>query len=318
MKTIVKLLVLAVLFGTTVTSLKAQVPVKVDLVKMLEAVPAPPASSKDAFAKTAVTDAEGNIICSAAKLFAVTDQQLKSFEDTYTEQATAAMGANPNGVPDGMPGAGMTEADAKRIQSMTKEQKIAMAMAMAGSMPGGTAAQMEPPAIKAAQEAWMVLYGQTQEEHQRGVAMQQEEMKLGNEYGRAHAELDSLQAVEINKLPQLSTGEMNYRDPVLVKAVQLKFADKHIAVADKRLAQIGTRWQAEVTRIKTRNADFLKKLAACGYAAGAKNFSTKKILSDGQMTVMTAIVTQVELSRHAWEESAGWQGLKKRIAENKY
>ena len=315
MKTLAKMTVLTLLFSLTTAHLTAQAPVKQDLIKMLETVPASPASSKDAFVKVAVPEAAGNIICSAAKLFAVTDQQLKSFEDTYTEQAKAAM----VGMPGSMPGGGtMTEADAKKIQSMTKEQKIAMAMAMAGSMPGGTAAQMEPPAVKAAQEAWMVIYAQTQEEHQRGVAMQQEEMKLGNEYGRAHAELDSLQAVEINKLPQLSTGEMNYRDPVLVKAVKLKFADKHIAVADKRLAQIGTRWQAEVTRIKTRNADFLKKLAACGYAAGAKNFSTKKILSDGQMTVMTAIVTQVELSRHAWEESAGWQGLKKRIAENKY
>ncbi len=316
MKTVVKLLVLAVIFGTTVASLTAQVPVKQDLIKMLEAVPAPPASSKDAFAKVAVADAEGNFTCSAAKLFAVTDQQLKDFENTYTEQAKAAMGANPNGVPAGMPGAGMTEADAKRIQSMTKEQKIAMAMAMAGTM--NQPVQMEPPAIKAAQEAWMAVYAQTQEEFQRGVAMQQEEAKLQREYEQAHSELDSLQAIEINKLPQLSTGEMSYADPVLLKAVKLKYADKHIAVADKRLAQIGTRWQTEVTRIKTRNVDFLKKLAACGYAEGAKNFSTKKILSDGQMTVMTAMMTQVELSRHAWEESAGWQGMKKRIAEDKY
>ncbi len=146
MKTVVKLLVLAVIFGTTVASLTAQVPVKQDLIKMLEAVPAPPASSKDAFAKVAVADAEGNFTCSAAKLFAVTDQQLKDFENTYTEQAKAAMGANPNGVPAGMPGAGMTEADAKRIQSMTKEQKIAMAMAMAGTM--NQPVQMEPPGNK--------------------------------------------------------------------------------------------------------------------------------------------------------------------------
>ena len=316
MKTLVKLLVLAILFGTTVASLTAQAPVKQDLIKMLEAVPAPPASSKDAFAKVSVTDAEGNITYSAAKLFAVTDQQLKDFENTYTEQAKAAMGANPNGIPAGMPGAGMTEADAKRIQSMTKEQKIAMAMAMAGTM--NQPVQMEPPAIKAAQEAWQVLYGQTLEEHQRGVEMQQEEGKLQREYEQAHNELDSLQAIEIGKLPQLSTGEMSYADPVLLKAVKVKYADKHIALADKRLAQIGTRWQAEVTRIKTRNADFLKKLAACGYAAGAKNFSTKKILSDGQMSVMTAIMTQVELSRRAWEESASWHGLKKRAVEEKY
>lgn len=163
----------------------------------------------------------------------------------------------------------------------------------------------------------MALYAQTQEEFQRSVAMQQEDGLLMEEYRQAHAGLDSLQAMEISKLPQLSTGEMSYADPVLLKAVKLKYADKHIALADKRLAQAGTRWQAEVTRIKTRNGDFLKKLSACGYAAGAKNFSTKKILSDGQMTVMTAMMTQVELSRHAWEESAGWQGLKKKIEQEK-
>jgi len=313
MKFITKLARAAVMLALPLSLLTAQVPVKQDIMKMLEAVPAPPASSKDAFVKVSVTDAEGNITCSAAKLFAVTDQQLKSFEDTYTMQAKAAMGANPNGVPAGMPGAGMTEADANRIKSMTKEQKIAMAMAMAGTM--NQQVQMEPPAVKAAQEAWMAVYAQTQEEFQRGVAMQQEEGKLQSEYEQTHAELDSLQAIEISKLPQLSTGEMSYADPVLLKALKLKYADKHIAVADKRLAQIGTRWQTEVTRIKTRNADFLKKLAACGYAAGAKNFSTKKILSDGQMTVMTAMMTQVELSRHAWEESAGWQGMKKRIEQ---
>jgi hypothetical protein len=316
MKLLIRLAIAGVLLALPLSLLTAQVPVKQDLIKMLEAVPAPPASSKDAFAKVAVADAEGNITCSAAKLFAITDQQLKSFEDIYTMQAKAAMGANPNGVPDGMPGAGMTEADAKKIKSMTKEQKIAMAMAMAGTM--NQQVQMEPPAVKAAQEAWMAVYAQTQEEFQRGVAMQQEEGQLQREYDQAHAELDSLQALEISKLPQLSTGEMNYADPVLLKAVKLKYADKHIAVADKRLVQIGTRWQAEVTRIKTRNADFLKKLAACGYAEEAKNFSTKKILSDGQMTVMTAMMTQVELSRNAWEESAGWQERKKRIVEDKY
>lgn len=310
MKTIVKPAVLAFLLILAATQLLAQMPVKQDLIKMLEIVPAPPASSRDAFVKVADTD--GNITYSAAKVFAVTDQQIKGFEATYTEQAKTAM----IGMPGSMPGGGtMTEADAKKIQSMTKEQKIAMAMA--GSMPGGTAAQMEPPLVKAAQEAWMVLYGQTQEEFQRGAAMQQEELQLGMDYDRAHAELDSLQTIEISKLPLLSTGEMSYRDPVLLKAVKLKFADKHIAVADKRLIQIGTRWQAEVNRIKTRNADFLKKLQTCDYAAGAKNPSTKKILSDGQMTVFKAIATQLELSRHAWEESASWQGLKKQIEQGK-
>ncbi|MDO9067841.1 MAG: hypothetical protein Q7W05_05230 [Deltaproteobacteria bacterium] len=313
MKFIPKLIIATILLALPLSLLTAQVPVKQDLIKMLEAVPAPPASSKDAFAKAAVADAEGNITYSASKVFALTDQQAKNVEDTYTGQAKAAMGANPNGVPAGMPGAGMTEADAKKIKSMTKEQKIAMAMAMAGTM--NQPVQMEPPAIRAAQEAWQVLYAQTQEEFQRGVEMQQEEGRLMDTYNQSHAELDSLQAIEINKLPQLSTGEMNYRDPVLVKAVKLKFAEKHIALADKRLAQIGTRWQSEVTRVKTRNTDFLKKLAACGYAEGAKNFSTKKILSDGQMTVFKSILTQVELSRHAWEESASWQGLKKRVEQ---
>lgn len=147
MRIMTKLAISAILLAIPLSLLTAQVPVKTDLIKMLEDVPAPPANSKDAFAKVSVTDAEGNITYSAVKVFAVTDQQVKGFEDTYAEQAKASMG----GIPAGMPGAGMTEADAERIQSMTQEQKIAMAMAMAGSM--NQPVQMEPPAIKAAQEA---------------------------------------------------------------------------------------------------------------------------------------------------------------------
>jgi hypothetical protein len=193
---------------------------------------------------------------------------------------------------------------------------MAMAMAMASKM--NQPVQMEPPAIKAAQEAWMAVYAQTQQEFQRGIALQQEEGALDNEYNQDQNQLDSLQTAEIAKLPQISTGEMSYPDPVLLKAVKLKYADKHIVLADKRLAQIGKRWLAEVSRIKTRNADFLKKLQACGYAAGAKNPSTKKILSDGQMQVFNAMVTQVELSRHAWQESATWHGRKVMVEQEKY
>jgi|GEM_PF-2101153 hypothetical protein len=313
MKTI-NIIFLSALLILPLSGLNAQSPVKQDLLKIMEAVPAPPASSKDAFTKTGSSDADGNITCSAAKVFSAADQQMKGFEDTYVEQAKASVGI-PAGMSGGMPG-GMTEADAKKMQNMTKEQKMAMAMAMAGQM--SQPVQMEPPAIKAAQEAWQVLYGQTQEEFQRGVEMQQEEMNLGIEYERAHGELDSLRAVEIMKLPQISSGEMSAPDPVQLKAVKLKYADKHIALADKRLVQISARWKAEMDRIKTRNADFLKKLQACGYAEAARNFSTKKILSDGQMQVFKAMVTQVELSRQAWEESAGWQARKKQIEEEKY
>jgi hypothetical protein len=65
MKLLIRLAIAGVLLALPLSLLTAQVPVKQDLIKMLEAVPAPPASSKDAFAKVAVADAEGNITCSS-------------------------------------------------------------------------------------------------------------------------------------------------------------------------------------------------------------------------------------------------------------
>jgi hypothetical protein len=308
---IVKIIFAAVLMILPLTTIEAQVPVKQDLIKIMDAVPAPPLSSKDAFAKTGTADAEGNITCSAVKVFAGIDQQIKGFENTYTDQAKSDV----LGMPAGMPGAGMTEADAERIQSMSKEQQIAMAMAMAGKM--SQPVQLEPPAIKAAQQAWQELYAQIQQEHEREVKIQMQQGVLEERYRQEHCGLDSLLGVETSKLPQICYGEMSAPDPAQLKALRLKYADRHIALADKYLAEVTVRWKAEMERIKTRNGNFLKKLEACNYADGARNYSTKKILSDGQMQVMNAINTQVEISRHAWEESAGWQAKKKMIESEK-
>ena len=57
----------------------------------------------------------------------------------------------------------------------------------------------------------------------------------------------------------------------------------------------------------------LSPLMAANFASESKNFSTKKILSDAQMLILSSIKGQIEQFRKAWVESASWQGRKKQI-----
>jgi hypothetical protein len=110
---------------------------------------------------------------------------------------------------------------------------------------------------------------------------------------------------------------MSAPDPAKVKEVKLRSADKHIAVADKRLEQIRSRLRASVDHAKTRYSAFYQKLIAANYAADSKNFSSKKVLSDAQMMIFKDVAQQVDRSRKAWEESASWQLNREKIAKEK-
>lgn len=306
MKTKTILIVFAVLLSVHLSPLMAQTPVKQDLMRILEQQPQPPASSKEAFAKVAVNEENGHMTYSAGKIFAATDRQITAIE--------AEFAAQPKAAPGNVPAGGNAAADRKKMKTMSKEEKMKMAMEMMQTMPGGVqVSETDPPEIRAALDEWQKIYSDTQQEFQRAVVRQQEEAKLADQYQKAHAEVDSWQAAEVAKLPQISSGETSAPDPVMHKAVNHKAADKHIALAEKRLDQQRNRWQASVNQTKARYSVFCKKLAAADYAAGSKNFSTGKILSDAQMLILASIKGQVEQSRKAWVDAAFWQGQKKRI-----
>ena len=306
MKTKTIMVIFAILFSVNLSTLMAQTTVKIDLMKILEQQPQPPATSKEALAKVTVSEENGNMTYSAAIIFASTDGQISQIEAEYAAQPKASPGNIPTG--------SMSSSDRKKMKGMSKEEKMKMAMEMMQTMPGGApVAEMEPPAIRAALDEWQKIYNDTQQEFQRAVVKQQEEAKLADQYQKAHAEVDSWQAAEVAKLPRISSGETSAPDQLMLKAVNLKAADKHIAVADKRLEQIRARWQTSVEQTKVRYSAFYKKLVAANYAADSKNFSTRKILSDAQMMILSSIKGQIEQSRSAWVESASWQGRKKQI-----
>jgi hypothetical protein len=200
------------------------------------------------------------------------------------------------------------------MKGMSKEEKMKMAMEMMKSMPApGQATEMDPPAVRAALDEWQKVYNTIPEEFQKSGAEQQKELKAEEEYQKSQNEIAKWESDEIKKLPRISSGEMDAPDPVKVKEVRLKAADKHIALANKHLESVRGAWKSETEKIKTKYSPFYKKLVAANYAADTKNFSSKKILSDAQMTILKNIQSQIERSRKAWEESASWQARKVRI-----
>jgi hypothetical protein len=308
---------LLLLFAATLTVF-SQVPVKKDFMPMVENYPHPPASAKEAFSKVTVTSDYGTLKCSTDKLFESIDKELKSIEAEYAGQEKDPSNYMPKGMnPNDMKKMADPEMK-KKMKSMSKEDKMKMAMEMMKSMPGAATAEIDPPPVRDALNEWQKIYNDTQNEFNRSVAEQQEEIKLATEYDKQHNDITDWEQAEIKKLPQISGGEMSAPDPIMLKALNLKAADKHIAVADKHLEQIKARWQASVDRIKSRYTVFYKKLVAADYASGTKNFSSKKILSDAQMTILKDIASQVQRSRKAYEDAAMWQARKNDIEKRQY
>jgi hypothetical protein len=289
-------------------NLSAQVPVQKDLMQMLGKIPSPPTTVKDAFAKIGAKNSSGELNCSADKLFKSIEEDVKGVEAEFKAQPRPDASSV---VP------GLSSEDAKKMSSpemkkkmkkMSKEEKMKMAMEMMNSMsPGTPVTESDPPLVRAALDEWQIIYNDTQNEFQRSVNEQQEEAKAAEEYEKSHSEVNSWEAAEIAKLPQISTGEMSAADPVKVKTVKLKSADKHITITNKRLEQIRSKWRESADHANAKYSKFYQKLIAANYAVDSKNFSTKKILADAQISILQLVAHQMKQSRNAWEESASWQ-----------
>jgi hypothetical protein len=301
-------LITLVVIAAIAFNLSAQVPVQKDLMQMLGKIPSPPTTVKDAFAKITANSEYGVTRCNAEILFKSIEQDINGVKEEFEAQPKPDASSV---VP------GMSSEDAKKMSNpemkkkmkkMSKEEKMKMAMEMMNSMlPGTPATETDPPLVRAALDEWQIIYNDTQNEFQKSVNEQQEEAKAVEEYNKSHSEVNSWEAAEIAKLPQISTGEMSAADPVKVKAIKLKSADKHIAIANKRLEQIRSKWRESADYTKAKYSKFYQKLIAANYAVDSKNFSTKKILADAQISIMQIIKHQIVQSRKAWEESASWQ-----------
>ncbi len=295
--------------------LQAQSPVKKDLMKLLGEVPTPPPNAKEAYrGVTCEESAMNTLTCTAAKKFEAVDAQLKEIEAKYKAQEAELKGAVPPGMSPDLAKRAQDPEFKKKMKGMSKEEKMKMAMEMMGS--GQVAAptvEPEPPAVKSAVDELFKINAGTQEEYNRSVAEQEADRKAEQEYLAAHQQVGTWEADAIAKLPRISSGEMSAPDPAQVKVVRLKANDRHISVVDRRLAQLSKEWPARKAHITARYGVFHEKLVAADYAAGAKNFSTRKTLSDVQITLLTSIGGIAQQSRHAYEEAAHWVALRKQI-----
>ena len=310
-----RLLTMPVLLTMFVSTLPAQVPVKKDLMPLIGQVPPPPASVKDAYAKTTSSKENQVFRCNADKLFASIDTETESVEAAFKAQgpdaAVAASGMTPEMVKKSQ-----DPELKKQMKKMSKEERMKMAMEMmnSGAVPQPTVV-MDPPPIRAALDEWSKIYSGLPAEHQASGAAMQEEMRIQAEYEKGHADISDWEKTEIAKLPQISSGEMSAPDPAQVKVVRLKAADRHIAHANRRLEVIRSEWIAFVEKTRNRYGVFYQKFVTADYALDSKNPSTKKTLADAQMMILKDLGRIVSQSRAAYEESARWMAQRVEIEQ---
>lgn len=299
---IILLLILSIL------PLGAQVPVKHDVLRIVADIPAPPLTAKDAFAHVSTDLTASPVTVSASPLFASVEARLKAAEDDYQGQEAAVRNAVPPGVNPEMARLAQDPEFKKKMKSMSKEErmKLAMQMMSSSSAPGTPVLKPEPPAVQAALDEWQKLAATMQAEFERGVGLQRSLQAAEESDQRGHEEIRAWEEKAIGALPKISSGEMSAPDPAKVKIVRLQAADKHIALADKRLATFTKEWGAQREHVRSRYAGFYAKLIAADYAAASPNPSTQKILSDGQMATMKDVAAIASLSRHAYESAAAW------------
>jgi hypothetical protein len=288
--------------------LLAQVPVRHNIIKILDEVPAPPPTAKEAYGSLTVDETAQPPTVTGQTLFAPVETQLKAAEDAYKAQEATVKNAVPPGMTPDMARMAQDPEFKKKMKSMSKEERMKLAMSMMGSAPapGTSVVKPEPPEIQAAFAEWQKLNADIQAEFNRAVTAQNAANAETEADAKAHDEIDAWAAAEIARLPQISSGEMSAPDPALAKAVLLRAADKHIALADKRLTALTKVWTAQRNHVRSRYGAFYAKLIFADYAAGSPNPSTQKILSDGQMTVLKEVTGVVQLARDAYESAARW------------
>lgn len=293
----------------------AQVPVKHDILAIVGEIPAPPATAKDAYAGVTVDEGTGPATISAAGLFRSVEARLKAAEDDYKAQESAVRNAVPPGMNPDMARMAQDPEFKKKMKSMSKEERMKLAMQMMSSSPnaGAPVLKPEPPAVRAALDEWQKLAATMQAEFERGVALQNAFQTAAEADQKGHDEIRAWEEAAIAALPKISSGEMSAPDPAKVKRVRLQAADKHIALADKRLAAMAKEWASVRDHVRSRYATFYAKLIAADYAAGSPNPSTQKLLSDGQMTTMKDVALVNKLSRDAYEAAAAWIAHRKAI-----
>jgi hypothetical protein len=305
--------IILLLFLFTLTCF-AQKPIKTDLLPFFENVVAPPATSKEAYEKICLEkDKQGNPICKSEVLNKALSEKLEMFSK---EIAASSLQDN---VPsqDQMDMAKQMQ-DPKmqeKIRNMSQEEKMKWAMEMAkGNMPKATTES--PEVVKAFKDAGDLTQA-TSNDIQKMGNNYQAEVEHQKILDQKHSEIEVWEKTEISKLPDLSTGEMSYKDSKLVKVIRLKAADKHIAIMDEEFKTVDKDWLNLKTKFKTRCTPFNESLAKCNYGEDAKTKSFIKNFANAQQLIINYIIELITRSQKAFEDASKFYAVKVKIENEK-
>jgi hypothetical protein len=290
----------------------AQKPIAKDILKIADQIPSPPKDVAAAFAKCGSDKEDGDGKCSPVVPFAAFDKSTQEVNDAFVAQGKSDDGPLPPGVSPEMMKKAKDPEMQKKMKKMSKEEKMKMAMQMMETMQT-PAITPDPPAVRAALDEWQKIYNTLGESATTAGAEQQAEIDRATADEKTHQEIADAEQKEIDKLPYYSSGEMSAHDPAQVKAVRLKAAEKHIALANSKQPELKKRWDATLAAVRTKYGHFQQKLAAAQYAVESKNYSTLKVLADAQLIMMKDIAQIAGVSRAAWEKSASWGAHKQYI-----
>ncbi len=295
----------------SITALSQQ-PIKANLLEYFDKVPVPPSSARDAYDKCGCNVPAREQSCSADSLFKALADKLQAFQTEIS-------------LPPSSPQADMMKKMQdpeyrKKMENMTQEEKMQMAMQMqAAYAPSTGPAKPEPQKVLAVtKEVGKLTEVNANESMNLNTAMQAQ-VKHDQELEQKHKEVDEWEETEIKKLPAMpSTGEGDSGpDPKAVYAVKLDAAKKHIAVVDKELKQTAQQWAETKAKSIQLFTPFEKGMESIHFGDDAKNQSTKQLLSGGQSQMIRSLTRLAGASQSAYSMGITWYSRYVALQKNK-
>jgi len=292
-----KIFIVLFIVLTSLSSVVAQQPVKVDFVAYFAKLIPPPANCKDVYAKADCNIPNHPGDCTVDSIFKPQTDELMQYQMEIT-----AVSASQSDLAKKMQDPDFQ----KKMETMSDEEKMKMAtemqaQAMADMVP--TAMVPEPPSVTAVfksagemsdslakmgyidnafNDVWM--------KHQTAM---QEHTKL----------LDEAELAEINKLPVIQSGEDSGPDPKAVKAVNLRKYNKKIEFENSELMKLAKVWESLRVKYVSLFKKFNDGLIKIHYGDDARNKMTKTMLGSNQARMIGELVSLISNSQNAWEEA---------------
>jgi hypothetical protein len=283
----------------------AQQPIKVDLFPLFEKIVSPPASAKEAYEKAKCVEDEDAKTC-VERMFKPLVDQLTEYRKQIARPG-AAVGI----------GAGMTEADAKKLEQKSEAEQMKAVMEMMQKQMSAPAMLFETEEIGEALAAVGDLNDALSELRSNPALYPpvDEVRRLAEARLKTHQEIDDWLEKEIGKLPVV--GMLQEADPQLVKPLRLKAADRHIAVVNEELNNTGKRWHEKRKKLKDIVSEAARAIVATKFGDEAKNLSTKQQFAQGQLHMLDAQTDLLVESQIQWTLAVEWYKKKVKIEREK-